>query len=160
MTEFRVHSDRVEYGDNEIRAQYTYDSTRVVGRDVYPKREEFVIKTETTVPKLGVMLVGWGGNNGSTITAGVLANKHKLSWMTKEGEYKADYVGSLTQASTVKLGMDDEGTCVSFTLDCVTLCVPLSIYLCFSFAYSNSTPTLTPTSHPHTHTKARPCTSL
>lgn len=117
MTEFRVHSDRVEYGDNEIRAQYTYDSTRVVGRDVYPKREEFVIKTETTVPKLGVMLVGWGGNNGSTITAGVLANKHKLSWMTKEGEYKADYVGSLTQASTVKLGMDDEGEAVHIPMN-------------------------------------------
>lgn len=30
---------------------------------------------ERTVPRLGVMLVGWGGNNGSTVTAGVLANR-------------------------------------------------------------------------------------
>ena len=27
------------------------------------------------VPKLGVMLVGLGGNNGSTFTAGLIANK-------------------------------------------------------------------------------------
>jgi len=35
------------------------------------------------VPKLGLMLVGWGGNNGSTITAGILANKYNISWNTK-----------------------------------------------------------------------------
>lgn len=33
------------------------------------------IETVNTVPKLGVMLVGLGGNNGSTFVAGVLANK-------------------------------------------------------------------------------------
>jgi len=31
------------------------------------------------------MLIGWGGNNGSTVTATVLANKLKLKWETKEG---------------------------------------------------------------------------
>lgn len=31
------------------------------------------------------MLVGWGGNNGTTVTAAVLANKLGLSWMTKTG---------------------------------------------------------------------------
>jgi hypothetical protein len=29
------------------------------------------------VPKLGVMLVGFGGNNGSTFTAGLIANMKK-----------------------------------------------------------------------------------
>lgn len=38
------------------------------------------------VPKLGIMLVGWGGNNGSTFTGGLLANQHKITWNTKEGE--------------------------------------------------------------------------
>lgn len=33
------------------------------------------IETVNTVPKLGVMLVGLGGNNGSTMVAGILANK-------------------------------------------------------------------------------------
>ena len=40
-------------------------------------------RTESKVPKVGLMLVGWGGNNGSTVTATVLANKMKLSWKTK-----------------------------------------------------------------------------
>lgn len=43
------------------------------------------------VPKLGLMLVGWGGNNGSTITAALIANKLKLMWETKEGEKTANW---------------------------------------------------------------------
>ena len=31
------------------------------------------------------MLVGWGCNNGSTLTVSVLANKLKLEWPTKDG---------------------------------------------------------------------------
>ena len=31
------------------------------------------------------MLVGWGGNNGSTVTAATIANKLNMSWYTKEG---------------------------------------------------------------------------
>lgn len=46
----------------------------------------------------GVMLVGWGGNNGSTVTAGILANKHNIKWETKEGIKSPNYWGSLTQA--------------------------------------------------------------
>jgi len=30
-------------------------------------------------------MVGFGGNNGSTILGGILANKHNLTWMTKKG---------------------------------------------------------------------------
>lgn len=43
------------------------------------------------VPKLGLMLIGWGGNNGSTVTAALLANKLKLSWQTKEGQKTANW---------------------------------------------------------------------
>ena len=56
--------------------------------------------------------VGWGGNNGTTITAGILANKHKMSWETKEGKLQADFVGSLTQSSTVRIGTDALGNSV------------------------------------------------
>lgn len=41
------------------------------------------IETSTRVPKLGVMLVGLGGNNGSTFLAGILANKKMIEWETK-----------------------------------------------------------------------------
>lgn len=42
-------------------------------------------RTVRKVPRLGVMLVGWGGNNGTTVTAAVLANKLGLTWRTKTG---------------------------------------------------------------------------
>jgi len=50
------------------------------------------------------MLVGWGGNNGSTLTAGILANKHGVTWETKEGLKQPNWLGSLTQSSTVRVG--------------------------------------------------------
>ncbi|KAF2569576.1 hypothetical protein F2Q68_00027213 [Brassica cretica] len=50
------------------------------------------------------MLVGWGGNNGSTLTAGVIANKEGISWATKDGVQQANYFGSLTQASSIRVG--------------------------------------------------------
>ena len=61
------------------------------------------------MPKLGVMLVGWGGNNGTTVTAATLANKHGLSWPTKEGWHHADYYGSITHSATVSLGTGPSG---------------------------------------------------
>jgi hypothetical protein len=48
-----------------------------------PVTQEKSIRTKTHVPKIGVMLVGLGGNNGSTFTAGCIANKKNLSWATK-----------------------------------------------------------------------------
>ncbi len=47
--------------------------------------KEHVIKTGKKVPKLGVLMVGLGGNNGSTLVAGILANKKKLTWEAKTG---------------------------------------------------------------------------
>uniref|UniRef100_A0A8C5GHT8 inositol-3-phosphate synthase n=1 Tax=Gouania willdenowi TaxID=441366 RepID=A0A8C5GHT8_GOUWI len=71
---------------------------------VSPHSTDMTFRTERRVPRLGVMLVGWGGNNGTTVTAAVLANKLGLTWTTKTGEKKANYYGSLLQASTVCLG--------------------------------------------------------
>jgi myo-inositol-1-phosphate synthase len=55
------------------------------------------------------MIVGWGGNNGSTLTASILANKLGLTWHTKEGIQTSNYFGSVTQASTFKIGTDSSG---------------------------------------------------
>lgn len=52
------------------------------------------------------MIVGLGGNNGSTVVASCLANRRKLEWRTREGSQKADYLGSMLMSSTVKLGQD------------------------------------------------------
>lgn len=71
-----------------------------------PKETPYEFKTGRHVPRVGLMLVGWGGNNGSTITASVLANRRKLTWDTRDGNYSANYYGSLAMSSTAKLGTD------------------------------------------------------
>uniref|UniRef100_A0A671LVJ0 inositol-3-phosphate synthase n=1 Tax=Sinocyclocheilus anshuiensis TaxID=1608454 RepID=A0A671LVJ0_9TELE len=76
---------------------------------VTPSSTEFIFRTERKVPRLGVMLVGWGGNNGTTVTAAVLANKLGLTWKTKTGLKKANYYGSLLESSTVCLGSSPDG---------------------------------------------------
>ena len=50
------------------------------------------------------MLVGLGGNNGTTLMGGVIANKEGITWKTKEGVKAPNYWGSLTQASTCRVG--------------------------------------------------------
>ena len=78
-------------------------------QQVTPNAVKLRIRTERQVPKLGVMLVGWGGNNGTTVTAAILANKLGLSWPTRNGVQEANYFGSLMMASTVSLGMGSDG---------------------------------------------------
>ncbi|XP_057167624.1 inositol-3-phosphate synthase 1 isoform X2 [Ursus arctos] len=111
--DFVVESPDVVYGPDAIEAQYEYRTT-CVSREgsvlkVYPTSTRFTFRTARQVPRLGVMLVGWGGNNGSTLTAAVLANRLRLSWPTRTGRKEANYYGSLTQAGTVSLGLDAEG---------------------------------------------------
>jgi myo-inositol-1-phosphate synthase len=109
---YDVSSENVSYSDEAITAKYSYRSTKVVGTTVHTYDDKYIFKTGRKVPKLGLMLVGWGGNNGSTVTAGILANKQNIQWNTKEGSHKADYFGSLTQASTVRLGLNENGESV------------------------------------------------
>ncbi|XP_044023269.1 inositol-3-phosphate synthase 1-A-like [Siniperca chuatsi] len=108
-----LNSPNVRYTETHIVAQYAYQTTSVhrEGNKVTltPRTTEMTFRTERRVPRLGVMLVGWGGNNGTTVTAAVLANKMGLTWRTKTGVQKANYFGSLLQTSTVCLGSGPEG---------------------------------------------------
>jgi myo-inositol-1-phosphate synthase len=56
------------------------------------------------LPSPRMMLVGLGGNNGTTVMGSVIANREGIAWMTKEGVREPNYWGSLTQASTVRVG--------------------------------------------------------
>lgn len=62
------------------------------------------IQTLAQVPKIAVMLVGLGGNNGSTFTAGILANKLNQPWETKRGMEHPNFHGSFTQSATTHVG--------------------------------------------------------
>jgi myo-inositol-1-phosphate synthase len=55
------------------------------------------------------MMVGIGGNNGTTILGGIIANRDKLSWHTKKGIQHANMLGSMTQASTMKVADSPNG---------------------------------------------------
>ncbi|XP_047992349.1 inositol-3-phosphate synthase isoform X2 [Leguminivora glycinivorella] len=108
-----VSSPNVKYTDDYIFADYDYEETLVTktGDDLVAKpfKTSLCLRTGRKVGKLGIMLVGWGGNNGSTFTAAVLANRHQLSWNTKNGTMQSNWLGSITQASTVRLGLDEKG---------------------------------------------------
>ncbi len=79
----------------------------LIGEDGKPTNRvvEHELKTMTKVPKLGFMMIGLGGNNGTTVTAGILANKKNLKWETKRGPAHATYYGSFTQCVTTKVGI-------------------------------------------------------
>lgn len=106
-----VQSPNIRYTDKYIEADYKYDTTLVKKEKsvlkVIPRTTRVQFRTLRHVPKLGVMLVGWGGNNGSTVTGAVLANKHNITWRTKEGVQKPNYFGSLIQAGTLCLGSSE-----------------------------------------------------
>jgi myo-inositol-1-phosphate synthase len=110
-TDFTVDAQNVKYEDAEIVSKYRYRTTkvnRVDGKFVAkPHETVYDFKTQRKVGKVGMMLVGLGGNNGTTITAGILANRRNLTWQTKQGTQEANYYGSVVMSSTVKLGTDE-----------------------------------------------------
>ncbi|KAI9823716.1 MAG: Myo-inositol-1-phosphate synthase [Thelocarpon impressellum] len=108
---FTVASPNVVYTDAEIKSRYTYRTTSVAqGADgkivATPKETVYDFKVDRKVGKVGMMLVGWGGNNGTTVTAGIIANRRGLVWDTREGSRAANYYGSVVMGSTIKLGTD------------------------------------------------------
>lgn len=108
---FTVNSPNVVYTDHEIKSKYTYRTTAVSqGGDgkfvATPKETLYDFKVDRKISKTGMMLVGWGGNNGSTVTAGIIANRSGLTWATREGDRAANYYGSVVMGSTMKLGTD------------------------------------------------------
>ena len=110
---FTVNSPNVVYTDDNIKSKYVYRTTAVTktasGQYVAsPKETVYDFQVDRKVGKVGMMLVGWGGNNGSTVTAGILANRRKLVWDTREGTRTANYYGSVVMGSTIKLGTDAE----------------------------------------------------
>ena len=67
----KINSPHVQYTQDTIISSYEYEQTSVT-RDhegnftATPKKVNYTFETKTKVPKFGLMLVGWGGNNGST----------------------------------------------------------------------------------------------
>jgi len=111
----KVTSPNVKYTDTHIIADFVYQNTTVSKNnidgtlEIIPTDTKYQFKTELNVPKVGLMMVGWGGNNGSTLTASIIANRRNITWRTKDGVKSPNYFGSVVQASTLKLGVDANG---------------------------------------------------
>ena len=106
-----IESDGLIQGDQYVEAEYQHKFTEF---DKYSKKlkvlkQRYNFKTETKTGKVGLLMVGFGGNNGSTILGGLLANKNKLTWQTKKGQQCANMLGSMTQSSTMKIAETQEG---------------------------------------------------
>ncbi len=110
---FVVDSPDVNYSESDIKTKYVYRTTAVTKTDsgqyvARPKETVYDFKVDRHVGRVGMMLVGWGGNNGSTVTAGILANRQGLVWDTREGKRAANYYGSVLMGTTLKLGTDTD----------------------------------------------------
>lgn len=94
--------------------RYTSTSTHVKrsadgSLRVTPSQKEYLLQVPVARPgRVGLMLVGWGGNNGSTLTASLLAHQHNVTWKSRRGVEKPNFYGSLVMASTVTLGNDED----------------------------------------------------
>jgi Myo-inositol-1-phosphate synthase len=54
--------------------------------------------TPKTTGSLGILVVGLGGANGCTLTAGILANRLRLEWYGPRGEcMRSNWYGCITQ---------------------------------------------------------------
>jgi myo-inositol-1-phosphate synthase len=110
---FKVASDKVKYTDEHIESEYEYQTTVVEVNDgtatVRPVSKSYTFRTQRDVGRVGTMIVGLGGNNGTTVVAGIIANREGITWRTNHGVQTPNYWGSVTQASTLRLGSDASG---------------------------------------------------
>ena len=109
----KINSPNVKYTENTIESKFHYETTKAEVKDnvitATPVSADYHFKLDTKIPKVGFMMIGLGGNNGTTTTAGILANKYKMHWRNKRGEHVANYFGSYTQSATIRIGASPDG---------------------------------------------------
>lgn len=84
-----VDSNNTTYSNEFIESKYIYELNhcevdhRNKHVEIIPRKYQYHFRTQRRVARTGVMLVGWGGNNGSTFTGAILANRDQMTWMRK-----------------------------------------------------------------------------
>ncbi|KAJ3714839.1 hypothetical protein EV361DRAFT_964053 [Lentinula raphanica] len=105
-----VQSENTSYSDEYITASFQNRGADVTVSNgqfiVNPTMQSFEFQTKRAPSKTGLMMIGVGGNNGTTLCATILANRHNIVWHTKEGIQQPNYIGSVLRASTVRIGTD------------------------------------------------------
>lgn len=64
---------------------YRKNQIKIVGEtlEVTPETHQYRFQTKLKPTKTGLLLVGIGGNNGSTVIGATIANRENLNWKTK-----------------------------------------------------------------------------
>ncbi|KAI0302321.1 hypothetical protein B0F90DRAFT_1713916 [Multifurca ochricompacta] len=110
-----VQGENTLYTDEHITSKFYNRGADVVVQDgnrylIKPAVTPFEFRLSARSLRLGIlMLVGIGGNNGTTLVATILANRHNIAWHTKSTIQRPNYIGSLLRASTIRLGLDATG---------------------------------------------------
>jgi len=85
----QVNSRNTIYSTEYIESKYIYEMNhceidhQAKRVNIIPRKYQYDFRTKRQVQRTGVMLVGWGGNNGSTVTGAIIANRDNMSWMRK-----------------------------------------------------------------------------
>ena len=92
-------------------SSYTSNITKILdnGQVQVKTVEQLITPLPIQGNKLGVMMVGLGGNNGSTFAAGLLAHSESITWRNKNGEHSVQFLGSISQMGSVHIGYDSQG---------------------------------------------------
>lgn len=108
---YLIESEELFYSSTNILSFYSHNFIKInsLTNKIKKEKQNIIFNTNKIIPKIGVMLIGWGGNNGSTVTASILANQNKIKWNTKDGIKLSNYYGSLTQSSTIPIGFNEFG---------------------------------------------------
>ncbi|KAG5349877.1 Inositol-3-phosphate synthase [Termitomyces sp. T112] len=105
-----VQSENTLYSDEYITSKFYNRGSNVTVNDghftITPTVDPYQFQTQRAVSRTGLMMIGVGGNNGTTLCATILANRHNIIWHTKSGIQQPNYIGSLLRASTVRIGTD------------------------------------------------------
>uniref|UniRef100_A0A914CDS6 Inositol-3-phosphate synthase n=1 Tax=Acrobeloides nanus TaxID=290746 RepID=A0A914CDS6_9BILA len=111
-TGLKIQSPAVKNDGTSLTADFEYQRNRIENNDgtmtIVPEKHHYKFKTELRPKKTGLLLVGLGGNNGSTVVGATIANREKMTWRTRNGEQKANYFGSITQSTTIHVGYDGQ----------------------------------------------------
>jgi len=111
-SKIKVLGDKIKEDENNIYSEYVYSNTEINEQndtiEVKQINRKYEFKTSKKIEKVGVLLIGLGGNNGTTLTGGIIANRENLEWNNKTGILKPNYYGSITQSSTTLLGINNK----------------------------------------------------
>lgn len=123
-----VDSPSVRYTPDTIHACYEHVSVQASvsssgAVSASPRHTKYHFRTARVARRLGLLQVGWGGNNATTVTASVLARNHSIHWRSRTHQHTPNYNGTLTQAATLRIGFDADGRDVFVPLSSV---IPLA----------------------------------